>query len=208
MRAGGTIFSYSIVLENITILDISSQKIDQIGCLPFGLVSLSCSNNKLTKLPPFPETLTAIDCSSNKIAGTLILNDNLEILKCMNNKINYISTFTDINESNLTADEKLIITKKYKNNVNLCPKNLKELNCHSNCLTQLPKLNNGLQNLFCENYDLKKLPVLPKTLIMCDFIVNAPLRNANNQPYIIDWSGYTITLTHDLITQYNILLGK
>lgn len=163
-----TVLSYSIILENITILDISSQKIASINSLPFGLVSLNCSNNKLKQLPPLPETLISIDCSSNNITGTLQLNDNLEILKCMNNKINSIVTFTDINEENISADRKMIITKKYKNTVNLCPKYLKELNCHTNNLTELPKLNDGLENLFCENYNLKIIPALPTTLVLCD----------------------------------------
>lgn len=202
--------AYMVTLDFVTHIDISCSNITNIDTLPFGLVTLNISRNKLRKLPVLPNSLTKLDCSNNMITGTLELNDNLQILRCMNNKITNIVTFTDITEvSNANGQRnpqgkqkiRMIVEKKYMNTANLCPSGLQELNCHTNKLTTLPKLNEGLVNLFCENYELRELSRLPTTLEYCDFNVVPP--NTKGKMYDIKWTIHMVKLSASDIKEFN-----
>lgn len=175
--------------NNLNMIDISSSKISNIDFIPFGLVQLNCRNNKLLSLPKLPYTLERLDCSDNKLSGTLELPDNLTIVRCHNNKINNIITVRKIND--IICD------------INACPDNLIELNCHTNEFKELPKLNNELEYLFCENIGLKILPSLPTKLKQVDFKIIKTARS-----YEIEWSGTAIHINEKEIDQMNGYIKK
>jgi hypothetical protein len=183
---------YTITLTqftNLSNIDISSSKISNIEFIPFGVVQFNCRNNMLQTLPKLPYTLEILDCCNNRLTGTLELPDNLKIVRCYNNMINNIVTIKVID--NLICD------------INVCPDDLIELNCHTNRFTELPKINDRLEYLFCENTELKLLPYLPKTLKYNDFTIVKM-----NYSYEIEWSGLMISVNEKDIEQMNSYIKK
>ncbi len=143
--------------NSITFLDLSYLHLRDIGnVLPYNLTKFICRNNKIKELPLLPFTLEYLDCSDNIITNILVINENLKYLNCMHNKINKIRTVYS-GENN----KKIIVNK--------LPDSMIDFNCVGNNITELPILNNGLQIISCENYNLKKLQKLPNTIKMIDF---------------------------------------
>lgn len=184
---------YSIRLECIRIMNISNSKVSEITSLPFGLVIFNCERNNLKTMPPLPESLESLNCNCNQIKGVLYLNQNLKILKCANNHISEIVTSSSTKTT--TYD---VITTKHNVYANVTPENMIELNCHTNKLTKLPFLNNGMVHLYCENVMLTKLPKLPLTLKWCDFTLTIIRKKTE-----IQWSGLTVSIDEATIKKYN-----
>jgi hypothetical protein len=184
---------FSIRLECIRTMDISNSKVSEITSLPFGLVVFNCERNVLTTIPLLPNTLETLNCADNKITGTLYLNQHLKTLNCANNKITGIATAS----TTMTTTKDVIVTNSDVY-ANVTPENMIELNCHTNKLTTLPVLNNGIVHLYCENADLTKMPKLPLSLKWCDFTIIKTHKTVE-----IYWSGLTVNIDDATIKKYN-----
>lgn len=72
---------------NITKLDFSNLKLNDLPELPPKLKILKCYNNKLNELPELPSTLEELCLGTNKIIRLPELPPTLQVLNCSINKL-------------------------------------------------------------------------------------------------------------------------
>jgi Leucine-rich repeat (LRR) protein len=134
--------------KSLEILEISNNKIYEIGLLPISLIELSCKNNKLFSLPSAAScpNLQRLDCSGNQIVE-IPYYEKLKILMCSQNRISTIP--------NLINLEKLICCNNAINYIAKCDK-LKNLDCSFNKLIKLENYEN-LVDLVCSNNNITEL---------------------------------------------------
>lgn len=172
--------------DSVTSLDLSGNRIPNIGHLPPGLLLfscgdnyitdflvlpdtillLSCCNNPITRFPnKLPSSLTHLDCSGCELIELPELPASLEVLNCSGNPFQFPLP---------TLPPKLHFLSCARTQLtelpDVLPSSLAELYCRDNWLKALPELPPRLQILDCQNNCLTWLPELPESL--CELSCN------------------------------------
>ena len=170
--------------KNLSILDVSKNKLKSLPKIPVLLEIIDCSFNSLQYLGCRDfinfKCLKEIDCSNNYISIIVSLPENLEVLKCQNNNLyelpklpkklkilncsnNNLKTLGDKFDS-LDELEEIDCSFNKITSIILYPKNLKILNCHHNIINYLGIINDRLEELCCHDNKLSELPKLHQFL--------------------------------------------
>ena len=156
--------SYSITnltgvqyFDALTLLDCSSNQINNFPKLPNTLQYFQCSFNPITSLPLLPNSLRQFVCISNGLTSLPLLPNSLRQLVCPNNSLTSLPTLPNLLQ-NLTCNTNLLTS------LPTLPDSLRTLSCGYNQLTSLPALPDSLLDLFCSNNQLTSLPALPNSL--------------------------------------------
>jgi len=153
-------------LKNLSIINISGNKITTLPNLPTNTIYLDITSNKLKKLPNIPKTLKQLKCGFNDIKKFPNIPKDSEInyIDLSNNQLTEINginltmliyfdasfnKLTDSSEShiyNLSNLETLKLVRNNFTNIKLLPKTIKLFDCTANEILKLP------ENIeFCEN---------------------------------------------------------
>jgi len=206
-QANILINEWKIKNDTNEILDLSDLELTSLPELPLTLLKLNCNDNLLTGTFSIPSGLTLLMCSKNEIDKFEFSDDSeLENLDCSNNLLsNKEEHHEEDGEIYAEIDFplKLKILECSGNNIKFLHinklVNLSYLNCENNplefinsdnpdlfylnvnnCkLTEL-KLNDTLQELFCENNNISQLESLPRDLT----ILNCSNNNLTDLPQL------------------------
>lgn len=141
--------------ETLKLIWCSSNKLIKLPKLPNKLIILSCHDNNITELIDLPDSLITIDCNYNDIQSINKLPQNLIKLASSYNKLEKLPNLPN----GLKTMEVLY------NEFNCLPElpdSLTYLDCSENKnLTELPKLPNRLDKLYCHDCSLNNIPNMP-----------------------------------------------
>ena len=179
-----TIESYLNSLpDDITELDVSERMLTYLPDISRfkSLEKLFCYKNSIVKLPELPKNLKELNCHCNKLTKLPELPKGLRLLRCYANNLTKLEIDElqhliklDCGYNKLSKLPNLYLHKEL--NQLLCaengltelpelPESLQLLRCESNNLVTLPPLPNNIEILYCDNNQLKNLPLLPRELI-------------------------------------------
>lgn len=170
--------------KNLSILDLSKNKLKSLPRIPELIEIINCSFNSLQYFGCKEfinyKCLKEIDCSNNYISIIITLPINLEILKCQNNNLYELpklpkklkklncsnNNLKTLGEEFHSLDELVEIDCSFNKitRINELPKKLKILNCYHNMINYLGVINDRLEELCCHDNKLSELPNLHQFL--------------------------------------------
>lgn len=139
-------------LPNLISISCSGNQITSLVGLPDGVKHIRCSYNRITSFLGIPACIKTIECNDNRITSfDNLCGSNLKILYCNRNNI---SSFKGLEKyTDLTIIE---CNMNYISSFDYCPKNIKELSCCDNKITDLYALRHctQLKRLLCSNNEI------------------------------------------------------
>ncbi len=141
--------------DTLKLIWCSDNELIKLPKLPNGLVVLHCSDNKFTRLTNLPDSIVTLNCSHNNIKSIDKLPNNLIKLICHDNELEKFPDFPNrLNSIEISNNELKFLPK--------LPDSLTYLDCHKNKnLTELPRLPNRLETLYCSKCNLNYIPNMP-----------------------------------------------
>jgi hypothetical protein len=142
-------------------INLSHNKLKQLGKLPSQLGKLLLNNNQLVSLPRLPYVLKICAVANNNLKKLATLPDFLQVLDVSNNQLDSLPSLPPRLAFLFFADNKIV------SNFTL-PASLIELDCRRNGLEILPKLPRRLSTLRLKGNHLDCLGNIPEKLTRID----------------------------------------
>ena len=89
--------------KQVSYLDISNNKIEELKNLPPNLTRLECSNNLIKKITNLPDNLEFLNFSNNLVKSFPIFPSSLQIINYFNNPLD-INSFPELYKNNIPCD--------------------------------------------------------------------------------------------------------